>query len=348
MKPILLVFLDGVGLGDEAADRNPFVSSPPPFLTRLLGGAPLVREEGPRHGERATLVGLDAQLGVAGVPQSGTGQTTLLTGENGPELFGRHFGPWVPAALRPLLRTGNVLTRCRDAGRMIAFANAYPEEVVARAAVADDRSDEDGAVDGRNGDADSVDGPSGSPGAGAATREAKARSRRADRFLRAGPPLAALGAGVLNRHTEALERGDAVSSEITNGGWRNHLGRKNVPAIAAEEAGRNLARIANAHDLTLYAHYTTDYVGHEQRLDRAEAALLRIDRFVEGLVSALDESSLLIIASDHGNIEDAGTGHTLNPAIGLVIGQGHEEFVAGWTSLLDVAPSILRALGVRS
>jgi 2,3-bisphosphoglycerate-independent phosphoglycerate mutase len=319
VKRILLVFLDGVGLGDADPVRNAFVSKPPPFLTRLLGGSPLLRQPEPRRNAAATLAGLDAGLGVPGTPQSGTGQTTLLTGRNGPELFGRHFGPWVPAALRPLLRSANVLTRSRTAGRSVAFANAYPEEVVARS--------------------ESPEAP---------TREARARSRRAERFLRAGPPLAALGAGVLTRHTEALERGDAVASEITNGGWRGHLGRRNVPAISVDQAGRNLARIANAHDLTLYAHYTTDYAGHEQRLDRAEVALQRIDRFVEGLVGSLSGSTLLVIASDHGNIEDASAGHTLNPAIGLVIGEGHEELTAGWTSLLDVTPSILRALDIES
>ena len=69
---------------------------------------------------------LDATLGVDGLPQSGTGQTALLTGENAADLQGRHFGPWVPVALRPLVEGRSVLQRALDAGRSAAFANAYP------------------------------------------------------------------------------------------------------------------------------------------------------------------------------------------------------------------------------
>src|SRR5690606_30827902 len=152
--------------------------------------------------------------------------------------------------------------------------------------------------------------------------------RRAPSFLRAGPPLAALGAGLLTLHTPELERGDAVASEITNEGWRERLGRTGVPPIDAVRAGRNLARIAMQHDFTLFAHYATDYAGHKQDMDAAVQALEKVDSFIAGLTDEGGDELLTIIASDHGNIEDVSEGHTRNPAVGIVIGNGHAP-VAG-------------------
>ncbi len=171
------------------------------------------------------------------------------------------------------------------------------------------------------------------------------RSRRLGP-LRAGPPLAALGAGVLTRHTPALERGNAVASEITNDGWIRRLGRTGLPRPTPTEAGASLAAIAANHDLTLFAHYTTDYVGHRGSAEEAVATLERLDAFLAGVVAALPEDALLVVASDHGNIEDVTAEHTRNPALGLVVGPGHGAVAARLEHLVDVPRSILEVLGV--
>ena len=109
---LLLVFLDGVGLAPGDPARNPLAAARLPRLAALRGGsAPVLEAEG--TGAAATLRGLDATLGVPGLPQSGTGQTALLTGADAPRLFGRHFGPWVPVALRPVVSRHSVLARTR-------------------------------------------------------------------------------------------------------------------------------------------------------------------------------------------------------------------------------------------
>lgn len=302
---VLLLFADGVGLGPDDPAVNPFSSAALPALSALLDGRRPVIENAPLHTQRASLFGLDATLGIDGTPQSGTGQTTLLTGRNGAKLHGRHFGPWVPTALRAMVATESVLARAKNAGLQVAFANAYPEEAVR--------------------------------GAGA---------KRQPRFLRAGPPVAALGAGVLVRHTEALQAGDAVASEISNESWRLHLRRTTLPRIDAHQAGINLARIANAHDLTLFAHYATDTIGHRGDLVGAVGALEMLDAFIGGIADGIRPDVLLVMASDHGNIEDASRGHTRNPAMGLAVGAGHEDFASGMRTLQDVTPAILRVLAV--
>lgn len=284
---ILVVFLDGVGIGTIDPDYNPFA--------HIKANAFGARD--------ARIVPLDAKLGVPGLPQSGTGQTALFTGINAAEAFGRHFGPWVPTSLRQRLADENILTRAVSAGRKVAFANAYPEEIL---------------------------------------------QMPNDRRLRAGPPIAALGAGVFTRHTDALQIGDALASEITNEGWRVHLQRTNLPVITPAQAGANLARIAGEHELTLFAHYSTDYVGHRGEMEEAARALQTVDDFLVGLKESLPKDVLVMVTSDHGNIEDVRTGHTLNPALGMFFGYEYNKAADGLKSLVDVAPRIYELLEIKS
>ncbi|HEY0016824.1 MAG TPA: alkaline phosphatase family protein [Longimicrobium sp.] len=300
----ILVFLDGVGIGADDAAFNAFAAASLPRLQTLLGGRRLVAEEMDADGrivaERAVLAAADATLGVEGLPQSGTGQTTLLTGRNGAAEYGRHFGPWVPTPLRPMLAAENLLQRAVDAGRTAAFANAYPLS----GAPADPRI-----------------------------------------FRRpAGPMLAAQSAGALTRGAMELAEGRAVASSITNERWRETLG-SDIPQVTPEEAARTLARIAAGADVTLFAHYDTDYTGHRGALNGAIAALERVDAFLGALADALPADTLLVVSSDHGNVEDVRGGHTLNPVPVLALGAGHERF-ADAASLMHVTPMILDALGI--
>jgi hypothetical protein len=300
----ILVFLDGVGIGAGDPAFNPFTAAHLPRIQALLGGRLPIAEhldaDGRIVAERAVLAAADATLGVEGLPQSGTGQTTLLTGRNGAAEYGRHFGPWVPTPLRPMLAAENLLRRAVDAGRTVAFANAYPLS----GAPADPRI-----------------------------------------FRRpAGPMLAAQSAGALTRGAVELAEGRAVASSITNERWREHLG-SDVPEVTPEDAARTLARVAADADVTLFAHYDTDYTGHRGALDGAVAALQRVDAFLGALVDALPPDTLLVVSSDHGNVEDVRGGHTINPVPVLAVGAGREEFI-NVHSLMNVTPMLLQVLGI--
>src|SRR5690606_27072331 len=127
---IVLLFLDGVGIGPALPERNPFAVAQLSVLDRLLGGSRLGAEEIGEGGIRrpgALALPIDATLGTPGLPQSGTGQTTLLTGRNAAAEVGRHFGPWVPTPLRPQLVRTSIFRLALDAGVAVAFANAHPD-----------------------------------------------------------------------------------------------------------------------------------------------------------------------------------------------------------------------------
>jgi 2,3-bisphosphoglycerate-independent phosphoglycerate mutase len=123
----LFVFTDGVGIGSDVLERNPFLGADVPTWRAMGGGTiPTLAQPAPRSGTHATIFGADATLGVAGLPQSGTGTTTLLTGVNAAHQLGRHDGPYPPAEVQPLLKAQNFLTQTVNVGGRAAFANAYP------------------------------------------------------------------------------------------------------------------------------------------------------------------------------------------------------------------------------
>lgn len=157
--------------------------------------------------------------------------------------------------------------------------------------------------------------------------------------------MAAIGAGVLTRHGEALAAGEAVSSEIVNDAWKEQLGHSELPNISPAEAGAHLANISGQNALTLYAHYATDTAGHRGQLPGGVAALERVDEFLGGVSDQLGPDMLLLIASDHGNLEDVTLSHTTNPVLGIASGPGTER-ASTIRDIRDICPFVLDMLGI--
>ena len=125
--PVLFLFLDGVGLGPPDSGVNPLRAAQMPNLRRLLDGRPLDSTLEPFDGARASFRPIDATLGVAGDPQSATGQATLLTGVNVPMAIGGHYGPKPDPRIRAILQEHNLLSRLIRSGFRARLLNAYPE-----------------------------------------------------------------------------------------------------------------------------------------------------------------------------------------------------------------------------
>lgn len=68
---------------------------------------------------------LDATLGVPGQPQSGTGQSCWLTGQNAVRVMGEHFGPHPGPTLQRLLAHHSLPVRLARAGARVALVNHY-------------------------------------------------------------------------------------------------------------------------------------------------------------------------------------------------------------------------------
>jgi 2,3-bisphosphoglycerate-independent phosphoglycerate mutase len=126
MTNFLFIFLDGVGLGENNPETNPFTRAKIPTLNALLHGRSLIASNAPFNGSHASLLALDACLGVAGLPQSATGQATLLTGINIPISLGYHYGPKPNPPIAGYLKTSTLFSRLSDNGLRARFLNAYP------------------------------------------------------------------------------------------------------------------------------------------------------------------------------------------------------------------------------
>jgi len=119
---ILIVFVDGVGLGPNAPG-NPFADRSFDGL-RALAGGPLVTGGG-RVAPGLVFAEVDATLGVEGLPQSGTGQTTLFTGVNAARAIGRHVPALPGPRLKAIIEAEGLFAKACAAGHRVAFANAF-------------------------------------------------------------------------------------------------------------------------------------------------------------------------------------------------------------------------------
>jgi phosphopentomutase len=55
-------------------------------------------------------------------------------------------------------------------------------------------------------------------------------------------------------------------------------------------------------------------------MEGSRRSLERVDAFLGGVLETFPPDGGLVIASDHGNIEDVTGGHTRNPALGVFVG----------------------------
>ena len=122
---MLFLFLDGVGLGVDDAEVNPFVTARTPFMRDVLGGR-LTSSLAPIVTPAFVSTRLDATLGHDGLPQSATGQSSLLTGKNAANVMEGHYGPWPGPTLKTMLDAGTLFHEVKQNNQRAGLLNAYP------------------------------------------------------------------------------------------------------------------------------------------------------------------------------------------------------------------------------
>ncbi|HOU41104.1 MAG TPA: metalloenzyme domain-containing protein [Promineifilum sp.] len=168
------------------------------------------------------------------------------------------------------------------------------------------------------------------------------------RRLLSAVPLAAASAGLPLLGVDDLRAGRAVSPDFTGAGWRDFLGYADVAVLSPEDAGQRIAALAAAHDFSFFEHWPTDQVGHRGSLAEAVAHLESMDAALGGLLDAWDDAhSLLILTSDHGNLEEKShRQHTRNAVPTILVGRDHAAHAATIHDLTDIAAVVRRVLGL--
>lgn len=143
-----------------------------------------------------------------------------------------------------------------------------------------------------------------------------------------------------------LFRHEAVYHDLTRYALRER--GYEGPLITPEESAEDLLKIALQNDFTLFEYFMTDRMGHRGGPSEIEEVLVNLDRFLGVLLERLaGENLLLIMTSDHGNVEDnRAAQHTSNPVPLVALGHRADELRHGISSLTDVVPAILRLFDI--
>jgi bisphosphoglycerate-independent phosphoglycerate mutase (AlkP superfamily) len=306
---ILFLFLDGVGLGENNPAINPWAHASMPHLIELLEGNRLVNSPSlPLETRGATLLAVDAGMGVRGLPQSATGQATLLTGRNIPAEIGYHYGPKPNPEVASFLQTNTIFHHMQAARKSAALLSAYPPRYF----------------------------------------EAIESGKR----LYSAIPLSANNAGIPLFGVNEVMNKTAIPADFTGQAWNRQAGFPKIPEHSPVEAGRLLATLGKRYNFSLFEYWLSDYAGHGQDMDEAVKLLEVLDAVLGGLLEVWDASNgLILLTSDHGNLEDLGTRHhTAFPVPVLLIGSPElrRQFLEDQSSFYDlsgIAPRIIKFIG---
>lgn len=306
MRRILFLFLDGIGLGDDDPEVNPFAVAQMPTLLALTNEKRWLKGIERQENKLATFIPTDPRLGVEGRPQSGSSQAAILTGRNVPQMIGRHYGPKPNEPIRELLERENFFKEVRAAGYKAALLDAYPPKLI--------------------------------------------EDIERDYRLPSSIQYAAIHAGQLLFTKDDLLAGRALTAEWTGKPWRDHLGIDDIPVYEPYEAGHRLASIARGYTFAFHSHWMTDYVGHRGPFERGVALLEQFDAVMQGVLDVWDvKRDLIVVTSDHGNMEVIGDRHhTENDVPTLIIGKHRQRiaFADGLARLTDFVPQMRVFLGL--
>jgi hypothetical protein len=260
---LLMIFIDGLGIGPGGSGVNPFTAFQPRVLklrTDALGPFP----------RKGICIPTDALLGVPGLPQSATGQTTLFTGVNAAQRIGRHLQGFPGPTLRKIISEHSLFRRLREQGFLVTFANAF------------------------------------TPG-----------------FFENRPRW--VSTTTVMCETAGIQLRDLKNQSLFMDFTNRFLRKKgyDVPSRGPATAARILVDLTKRFDLCLYEYFLTDLEGHRGSFESAAELLRELDAFLKSVIDFLDlDRSSLLIASDHGNVEDMSHGqHTLNPVPTMLWGE---------------------------
>lgn len=293
---ILYVFIDGIGLGISDPKINPF--------TRFSNGILSALGKGEFHFP-GYLLPTDAHMGVSGLPQSATGQTSLFTGVNAPSILGRHVTAFPTFSLKPYIKYYSLLKVLQSHQKSAVFLNSYSNEFL-----------------------DFL------------------KTRKGQRFASASS-LMQLSSNSPFFTMDDYYAGKSMYMDITNWFLRSYH-KKDIPLVSPKESGRKCMKLAREYQCSVYEYFFSDKIGHKQSFGAAKRIISHLDGFLEGIWEEIDpEKELVIIASDHGNLEDLSTKkHTNNLVPTIVYGCGAEYLKEKVHYLYDIPRGILQLLGI--
>ncbi len=282
---VIFTFLDGVGIGKKDKTANPVYASKQQVLARLIDNARFQ---------------VDASMGVEGLPQSATGQTSIFTGVNAPEVLNRHLSGQPTISLKKVIYKSNIFSELIKRGYKVTSSNVYRDEYLQNMLNVKDRRNRPSVTS-----------------------------------------VMGMAAGTDFRTVNEFIKGNGVYHDITGDILKES--EYEVQPITPQKAAQNLYSLSRNYDFTLFEHFLTDIQGHKGDFDEAVKLIDRLDSFFAELIKQMDfQEDVLIITSDHGNIEDLSVHtHTMNKVPVVVLGNKAENLKTEVHSLTDIMPFVL-------
>ncbi len=293
---VIFLFIDGVGLGNRS-EENPFFSQTYESF-QILSGEHFFDDADSIESSNHIFKPIDANLGVEGLPQSGTGQASLFSGNNASKVIGKHFGPYPHSGIRYLLEEQSLFHAVQEVGKSPYFINAYPPVFIDY-------------------------------------------SEKRNRW--SCSTLMTRSAGLPLNSIQEIENETALTAEIVQNAWRERL-EIDIPKITPTDAAKRLLQVVPEYDVLMYEYYLTDKAGHNKSHEDAARVMNPLDEFLLHILKNKRSEDVLVITSDHGNMEDLSVRtHTRNAVPLMVYGEGADSFNSV-ESLVDVKGAILDAL----
>jgi len=151
-----------------------------------------------------------------------------------------------------------------------------------------------------------------------------------------------LSSGLSLRTVEDYLEGNGVYHDITGSILVNEGYAKNT--ISPIEAAQRIFRISRNYDFTLFEHFMTDIVGHTKDMGQAIKTIELLDSLIGELLNITDlREDIIVITSDHGNIEDMTVKtHTFNKVATFIIGNVPKGADVKIDSLTDITPAVIK------
>lgn len=307
MSSVVLIFLDGVGIGARNA-TNPFFLIQPECLPFYQGGGKI-----PGGSE---VIPIDCSCSIPGIPQSATTQTALFSGTFGPELGEFHRGGYPDQRLRKIILKRNLLSELQENGLKVRFFNAYPYHSQwfhpPNLTIL-----EDGRL------------------------EFSEEFPRQWRRMISVTTCLLLSIKQFPFDENDLSKGRALYQDYSN---QTLVDRgADLPIVSPEEAGNIIFNGSRKADFLLYEYFQTDIYAHRRSMEECLTLIRNLDILLKTLLSKLNPSEdTLILTSDHGNLEDLSRrDHSLNPVPLIIWGKGREKLRSGITRTEEITPAIL-------
>ena len=290
MNKVIMIMVDGFGIPSGGIRCPVYNNCCSPEFLKLL---------------ECYSVPIDANLDLAGLPQSATGQCSLFCGINAAAAINRHLPGFPNAALREIIQQQNIFKTLIALGAKVTFANAYVNHTLAELKNSGLRSVTTVMTDNELG-----------------------HVRDRNDLLN--------GKAVLHDITREYLTGALNNMGLSRRMMQMPTVLDHNLAITPEQAAHDLVSVAAENNFTLFEFFMSDRAGHRQHQPLLKYILMNLSRFVVKLCAIIPDDMTLVMTADHGNCEDITIKtHTRNP-VPLLIYNKNKMVSPKTKSIIDI------------